>query len=190
MDECRGCPFPCASLSHYIQLPALIRLCLLWRCGTQPVSVRWISFTVPWGTIRSQWASVTPPSLPCWLTPTAYQGRASMTVKGAWGAFAIFKYLQYQWNVWINQYLCKERMRTRVLTPAFYGCPILDLFFLLSVQSQIITRGESPTHKNERQTFSAWLWADVENGFLWWKCWSLILLSLSCGPRGMKFLIW
>lgn len=116
MAECRECPFPCASLSHYIQLPAFIRLCLLWQCGTQPASVRWISFTVPWGITRSQWASVTLPSLLCWLTPTAYQWRASMTVKGAWGDFAIFKYLQCKWNVWINQYLYKERMKARVLT--------------------------------------------------------------------------
>lgn len=183
MDECRGCPFPCASLSHYIQLPAFIRLCLLWQCGTQPASVRWVSFTVPWGITRSQWASVTLPSLLCWLTSTAYQWRASMTVRGAWGAFAIFKYLQCKWNVWINRYLYKERMRARVLTPVLYVCPILGLFFHLSMLSQKITRGEAPTDKDERQTLSAWLWADVENSFLWWKCWSLVLLSLSYRPR-------
>lgn len=162
MEECSSCPFPCESLSHCVQLPASIRPCLLWQCGAQPVSVRWISFTVPWGIIRSQWASVTLPSLLRWLTPTAYQWNSSMTVKGAWGAFAIFKYLWYKWNVWINQYSYKEKTRARVLTPVFYVWPILGLFFLLSMHSQIIRR-EAPTDKNERHFLpdSGQMWGTV-----------------------------
>lgn len=55
-------------------------------------------------------------------------------------------------------------MRARVLTPVLYVCPILGLFFHLSMLSQKITRAETPTDKNERQTLlpgSGQMWRTV-----------------------------
>lgn len=156
MDECRGCPSPCASLSHYIQLPAFIRLCWLWQCGMEPASARWISLMVPWGIIRTQWESITE-CRPCCADSLlrVINGELQWQTEGHGELLLFLKYLQYKLNVCINQYLYKERMRARVLTPVLKVCPILGLFFLLSVHNQIITRGGAPADENvwERDAF-------------------------------------
>lgn len=118
MDERRGCPFPCASLSDYIHLPACIRLRWLWQCGTEPAPVRWISLMVPWGIIRSQWVSVTDCCPCCADSPLlVINGELQWQSEGHGDLLLFLKYLQYKLNVWINQYFDKERMRARDLTP-------------------------------------------------------------------------
>lgn len=178
-------------LRHYIQLPAFTRLRWLWQCGMEPASIRWISLVVPWGIIGSQRASVTDCS-PC------HADSPLLVINGElpWqsercGELSLFlKYLQYKLNIWINQYLYKEKKRARVVTPVWKVCPVLSLFFLLPMHNQLMTREGAPTEANESETLSAWPWADVGKSFLWWERSGSILLSLSFGPRGLNSHLW